>query len=667
MATPKTRTADEQQDAQSKVKRVLAGVTSYHESTKTIREHRKEDFDFNLGGENQWNEKDIAKLKKEQRPILTFNIAAPIVNFIAGYQQEREQDYRAYPRGTEDEHLGRITTALMRYQMDTTRGKHTFHRGFRQGLIGGQAVFEVAHSYDLTDDLLEGDIQLDLLEHDTWGHEPGARRYDRNDSQYQFKLMWKPIEEAEREWPAHAASLRAGLRKDWLRESPTLTGVPSQLLDQFVDYEHDRVRIMQYWYRVPVEVALVVDVRTGEVRRFNSEKEAEQEIRRVFDTAGATVASQYQLEQARSQTALIHKGTGAIHTFRKPEHAEEALNILRKKAGSEAADRFDLVVRPTTALRTMNVTAWELLDDKPSPKGADWRYPFVPFTVYQDTDDLNHIKGVIRDIKDPIREVNWHHSTMLDTLMRGPKGGVWLNKGDNVDISKLKVEYSKAGFIGEYAGQPPIPVMPQAISEGDMAMLQFGIDAIMRITGINAEMMGQTTQKTVSGRAIQSRQAGGLVGIGSIFMNWTETKTLIGQLIVRCIQKYYSPEKMDRIIGTEQRRLQSVGLSGPNAIPDHQMYQLFKTLQQVDMDVVVDFQDASPTARAAVATNLLQFKAAGAPIPLQLIIEASDPPYKQEILTALATQGEQAPNAELAKVVSSGQGQSGPSGVNLSQ
>lgn len=665
MALPKTRTQDEQREAVGKVKQVLSGVTAYHDSTKEIRAHRLEDFKFNKGGKDQWDPKDLERMRQEERPVLTFNVVAPIVNFIAGYQQEREQDFRAYPRGTEDEKLGRITTALMRYQMDTCRGMHTLHRGFRQGLIGGQAVFEVLRSYDLTDDLLEGDVQLDLLEHDTWGHEPGARRYDRNDAQYQFKLIWMPIDEATRKWKHHAAILQQGMKKDWLKEDPTTTGVPLQMLDQLVDYERDRVRILQYWYRVPVEVSLVVDIRTGEVRRFQSEKEAEAEIRRIFDTAGATAASQYAIERARSQSALIHVGTGAVSTFRKPEQAEEALAAIKQQAGAEAANQFELVTRPTTALRVMNVTAWELLDDGPGPKGDDWRYPFVPFTVYQDTDDLNDIKGVIRDIKDPQREVNWHHATVLDSLIRGPKGGVWINKGENVDIEKLKREYSKAGFIGEYAGQPPIPVAPQSISDGDMAMIQFGLEAIMRITGINAEMMGQTTQKTVSGRAIQSRQAGGLVGIGSIFMNWTETKTLIGNLIVRCIQHYYSPEKMDRIIGAEQRRLKAIGLMTPNEIPDTEMYELFKQIKGIDFDIVVAFQEASPTARAAVSTQMLQFKAAGMPIPLQLIVEASDMPFKQEIIAALASQGEQPPNPDLAKAVSAGQGQSTPPGVNL--
>lgn len=660
------KTPDESRKDKALIKKAFSNVHGYHEATNDVRAERAEDFRFNSG--NQWSDKDREALKKKRRPVLTFNVTSPVINFLAGYQQEREQDFRAYPRGTEDERIGRITTALMRFSMDQCRGIHTLHRGFRQGIIGGQSVFEVSHSHDFTDDLLEGDISIELLEHDTWGHEPGARRYDRNDASYQFKLYWLTVEEAARKWKKDEHSIRSNMKRDWLREDPTLTGVPQQLLDDFVDEDNDRVRILQYWYRVPIEIALLVNVQTGEVKRFDAEKKAEAELRRIHDTAGAIAASQFVIMQADSQSALVHAQTQQVaRTFIRPEQAQEALDALASQAGKAAADEFELVVRPTTALRAANILAWEVLDDKPNPKGSDWRYPFAPFTVYQDTDDICDIRGLVRDVKDPQREVNWHHSTALDTLQRGPKGGVWVQKGEHGEIPKLREKFSEPGFIGEYVGTPPVPVIPQTMSEGEMAMLQFGIDSIMRISNVNAEMMGQVTQKTVSGRAIQSRQAGGLVGIGSLFLNWKETKTLIGQLLIRCIQTYYSPEKMDRIIGQEQRKLQGIGLAPPDEMPSAQMYEIFKDLKNSDIDIVVDFQDASPTARAAIANQMLQLQAAGFPIPGQLIIEATDIPYKAEVLSALANQGQGQPNPELAKALSAGQGQTSPNGVNTSQ
>jgi hypothetical protein len=125
------------------------------------------------------------------------------------------------------------------------------------------------------------------------------------------------------------------------------------------------------------------------VKRFDAEKKAEAELRRIHDTAGALASSQFVIMQADSQSALVHAQTQQVaRTFIKPEQAQEALDALASQAGRAAADEFELVVRPTTALRAANILAWEVLDDKPNPKGSDWRYPFAPFTVYQDTDDI---------------------------------------------------------------------------------------------------------------------------------------------------------------------------------------------------------------------------------------------------------------------------------------
>jgi hypothetical protein len=140
----------------------------------------------------------------------------------------------------------------------------------------------------------------------------------------------------------------------------------------------------------------------------------------------------------------------------------------------------------------------------------------------------------------------------------------------------------------------------------------------------------------------------------------------VGELLVRRIQKHYSVEKMDRIVGQADRMAKTSGLFKiTTLLPDHVVLEKFKALKTVDVDVKVGFQEASPTARASVMNLMMQLKAAGAPIPLDLIIEASDVPYKEEILAALKKQGEQPVNPDLAKIMGASQGAQ-PNGVNES-
>ena len=95
---------------------VRTNLESFWRATEANRRERREDFDFVVG--NQWKESDKQKLTGEDRPILTFNLCQSLVNFLSGYQAEREKDPRAFPRGAEDEQLGRLLTDHLKYAKD---------------------------------------------------------------------------------------------------------------------------------------------------------------------------------------------------------------------------------------------------------------------------------------------------------------------------------------------------------------------------------------------------------------------------------------------------------------------------------------------------------------------------------------------------------------------
>ena len=127
---------------------------------------------------------------------------------------------------------------------------------------------------------------------------------------------------------------------------------------------------------------------------------------------------------------------------------------------------------------------------------------------------------------------------------------------------------------------------------------------------------------------------------------------------------------MLRIVGQGQRVAQEMGLLGTQIAPQEILLEQFKKMKNLEFDVRVDFQAASPTERAAVFNQMLQGMAAGFPIPPQILLEASDWPYKEEIKAALEKQNNQLnpPNEALGKVLGAGQGQTAsPNGVNISQ
>src|SRR3990167_6701075 len=221
-----TRDPDEQHTATSNISLVVRNLTGYFEATAPLRERQKENFRMVRGGLDQWSKADQAILNDplNPRPILSFNQLASQVNFLSGYQAERAQDYRAFPRGSDDEAMGRLATQQIKYAMDITHGQHTQHQQFRRAMISGIEWMEVAHTFDRATDQVEGDVRLTDLPSFTHTCDPFARDYNRQDAEWQGKLLWMTYDEAKRRWPTFADRFDRSRLTEWFGQSPENTG-----------------------------------------------------------------------------------------------------------------------------------------------------------------------------------------------------------------------------------------------------------------------------------------------------------------------------------------------------------------------------------------------------------------------------------------------------------
>ena len=157
-------------------------------------------------------------------------------------------------------------------------------------------------------------------------------------------------------------------------------------------------------------------------------KEAQDFIEQQAATFGMEAASAYSIVQDQRLYALVNQATGGMMPLASPDEGEQFIDRVKQDAGAQVSEQYEILTREATALRVAHLTGWELLDDQPSPYDDDWRYPFSHFFFYHDGDNFGDIKGVTRDIKDPQREINWHHSTLVDTMARAPKGATWFDK-----------------------------------------------------------------------------------------------------------------------------------------------------------------------------------------------------------------------------------------------
>ena len=281
----KTAKESGEQDEAGFISKVRNKLETWLRVSQPWRTEVQEDFEMMIGGRKQWRSDDLVLLDQDKRPALSFNALHPVVNFVSGYQADRWQDPRAFPRGPEDEQLGRDATAQMKYAMDVGKGTFKFHQQFRRGYIGGLTVMEVGHTFENTDDIIEGEASLTVLPQNAWYCDPGAREYDRNDGWWQGKLTWMGIDEAKQRWPKKKFSYSFAGLWDATGADPRTTGVPEQLLTEYYAKDAEQVRLMQHWYRVPKKVVLVVDTPTQQIIPMQSEQEADKFLKTMRDQA----------------------------------------------------------------------------------------------------------------------------------------------------------------------------------------------------------------------------------------------------------------------------------------------------------------------------------------------------------------------------------------------
>ena len=123
-----------------------------------------------------------------------------------------------------------------------------------------------------------------------------------------------------------------------------------------------------------------------------------------------------------------------------------------------------------------------------------------------------------------------------------------------------------------------------------------------------------------------------------------------------------------RIKGQEARQAAEMGQS--MGLPAEEiLLERFKHMKDIDFDIVLGFQEASATARQSVFTQMVQLKALGVPYSLDMLVDASDAPRKEEVKAILKTQGPEPINPEIANIIGAAQGQTGKGadGVNTSK
>jgi hypothetical protein len=251
--------------------------------------------------------------------------------------------------------------------------------------------------------------------------------------------------------------------------------------------------------------------------------------------------------------------------------------------------------------------------------------------------------GIVRNLHDPQDEYNKRYSNILAHLNSSTHSG-WVNRRTGgANKQQLELMGSKPGIVVEFASIAPVQIKPVEMSSGHFGMLQHGERSILRISGINAELVGQTTQVTVSGRAIRARQEGGQTILKPRFRNFEEAQLDLARMMLSRVQQYYPVEKIRRIIGVAELNT-PLGPNGQSIftdpqtgqpMPDEAIVQTLKTMRTTKFDLVLRLAPATASERQAQFEQAVQLAglvtASGRPLgpnTMQAMIDLADMPTR---------------------------------------
>lgn len=305
---------------------------------------------------------------------------------------------------------------------------------------------------------------------------------------------------------------------------------------------------------------------------------------------------------------------------------------------------IDKKIIPVNKVRVCAFFDQIMLEDMQSPY-EHGEFPFVPFTVYRLDND--YPSGIVRDLKDPQREINKRRSQTLHVLNTSSNSGWLVEEGALTPDQELKLRKlgSTPGAILHINPsamskvqriQPPNP--PVALMQAE----QQAMSDLPSISGINESLMGTDIASSASGRAIELKQKQAITHIAPMFDNLRKAKKKIANLLwgrrghKGIIPQYYTEDKIYRVEGQNgQPDFIRVNQQVQRQDPLRGVIQTtLNDLSQGEFDVVIADTQASATQRSAQMWSLVDaVSKLGVPgdLVFDIIIDLSDIPNKDDI------------------------------------
>lgn len=467
------------------------------------RDHRVEwsdeailSYDFVAG--RQWSDDEIKTLKKQKRPVVTFNRTKTVIDAISGNEIGNRRTVRYIPRELGDVKANELYTSAGEWFRDRSHAEDSETDSFSDMLITGMGWTETRIDYDSSPN---GDPIIDRIDPLEMVWDRNAKKRNITDAKRLWRVRKIPVTEArlligegdftddqlDAEWTQATSASDYGYNND---EDP----------DDRAG-KHRDVTIVHVQWIERVNLVEVSDPFTGQKEEFTAEE---------FKTL--------------NQRMMAMMGT--------PLQGKP----IRQKRKQAFLGKVVLMV-----------------SDAPSQKG----FSFNCLTGYRDR-NKGLFYGMVRSMLDPQRWANKWLSQTMHILNTNAKGGIMVEESavpNMADFEKTWADPSKPTVVADGAlAQSRIKEKTtQTFPAGFQQLMEFGISSIRDTTGVSLEVLGMREANQAASLEYQRRQSGMMI-LQPLFDALKLYREHQGAVMLDFIQQDLSDGRLIRILGEGQEQ-----------------------------------------------------------------------------------------------------------------
>ncbi len=544
----------------------------------------------------QWSQEEIQALNARNQPDTVINRIKPKIDSIIGMQTGLKVNTKAFDRGTQDFETAKFISEALRQVEYLNDFDQTESEAFADQIIDGRGWYDV----DIAWDGLEADPKVTRVDNEDIIADCDGRQADLSDHKQNHKTVWTSLEDAKALFPHE---------KETFDNCFYLPQVPS--IDDSTD-EHTQVKGDQY--------------KSGEQDTADYLEFVDKKLKRV-----RLVTTHYRTPFRR--TFVTAKGLGVQEITDLPK--SEVDKILET---FENAVKWDqLGHRLHAATYCWNKLLEHKEDIKPYDKDGKFNRVFVPGFRSRIKDKPWLDYGLVRQMVDPQREVNKRRSKMLHILNTNK---IRFEEGAVDDIDKARAEEAKPDGViplrvGALSGTAPKYVVETRtdLAASQFQMLQEAKGEIDSV-GIKGELEG--ISEATSGRDFQLRQQQATQSMRQLFANLRGARRRVFMLVLDIIQQHWTSERLVRI--TDDPEAGAIVLNQVLTDPATGEKQVLNNVSLGKYDLIIEESPETVTLQGETFQTLASLAEKGAPIPMDMLIEASPIPNKKRLLERMQQQ-----------------------------